>query len=92
MLSAQLLNTAGLVLGMAGAAVLFFFGAPQPRLEPGVALELEDGTPLESSGKTVADFNREVEERRRVFSRRSKIGLALIFAGFALQLWAQWAP
>lgn len=86
--TSQILNSVGLVLGMAGVVMLFFFGPPQPPLEPGISLGLEDATPIDENGKTVADYNKEVEKRRRKHLILSKIGLGLIFFGFALQLWA----
>jgi len=86
----QLLNTIGLVLSMGGVLIIFFYGPPQPNLEEGVGLGLEDGTPL-SDGRTVADHDADVRRRRRLHSRLSKLGLALIFLGFGFQLWAAWA-
>jgi hypothetical protein len=90
MKSIQILNSIGLGLGMIGVVILFIFGPPQPALESGVSLGLEDGTPIDASGKTVAEYNREVEKRRRKHSILSKMGLGLIFLGFAFQLWANW--
>jgi hypothetical protein len=87
---ADLLNSIGLVLAMIGVVIVFFFGPPQPPLEPGVNLALEDLTPIDESGKTVAEYNREVEAERRRYSRLSKFGLALIFLGFAFQLCSIW--
>jgi len=86
----QLLNTIGLVFAMVGVLIIFRFGPPQPTLEPGVGLGLEDGTLL-PNGRTVADHNRAVEKRRFLHSRTSKIGLGLVFLGFAFQLWATWS-
>jgi hypothetical protein len=87
----QILNSIGLGLGMVGVIILFIFGPPQPTLESGVSLGLEDATPIDSTGKTVAEYNRDVEKRRRNHSIISKIGLGLIFLGFAFQFWAIWA-
>lgn len=90
MTSQQLLNSIGLVLGMIGVLIIFRFGPPQPNLEAGVGLGLEDATPL-SDGRTVADHNKEVEALRKLHSRMSKFGLIFVFIGFAIQLWATWA-
>lgn len=40
------LNAIGLVLGMAGVAVVWRFGWPQPSFEDGVSIFVEDGTRL----------------------------------------------
>lgn len=85
----QILNSIGLLLGMVGVLIIFRFGPPQPNLESGVGLGLEDGSPL-SDGRTVAEHNRETEKLRALHSRMSKIGLGLIFIGFAFQLWGTW--
>ena len=88
----RILSTIGLILGIIGVLTLFFCGPPQPTLTPGVSLELENGTTIDDSGKTVADFNREIEERRKTCTIISRIGLFLIMIGFALQIWAVWSP
>lgn len=82
----QLLNTIGLALAMAGVLIIFRFGPPQPTLEPGVSLGLEDDTRL-SDGRTVGDHDRQIERRRLLHSRMSKVGLGLVFLGFAFHLW-----
>jgi hypothetical protein len=89
MTCAQLLNTIGLVLSMSGVLIIFFFGPPQPNLEEGVSFGLEDGTKL-PDGRTVAEHDADVKRRRRLHSRLSKLGLGLIFVGFACQLCAAW--
>ena len=86
----QFLNTVGLVLSMFGVLVIFKYGPPQPNFDGGVALGLEDGTPL-LDGRTVAEHNRDVAALRAKHSRMSKVGLALVFVGFGFQLWATWA-
>ena len=89
MTTPQVLNSLGLVLGMVGVLVIFIYGPPQPDLEPGVYLGLEDGTPL-GNGRTVAEHNTDVLKLRARHSFMSKGGLILVFLGFALQLWATW--
>ena len=85
----QLLNSIGLVLGMVGVLVIFRFGPPQPTHEFGVGLSLEDNTPL-PGGRTVVENNRDVERNKERYSCMSKVGLAFVFFGFALQLSAIW--
>jgi hypothetical protein len=86
------LNITGLVLNMVGVVIIFFFGPPQPTLEEGVGLGLEDGTQIDPSGKTVGQHNREVKRKRMLFSILSKAGLGLIFVGFGFQLYAVLFP
>jgi hypothetical protein len=80
------LTLIGLVLGMAGVVLIFIWGPPQPDLEEGIALgvtSLPDGTP-------VADHNAKIRKLKRRYTWMSRLGLALIFAGFALQTVAVW--
>ena len=86
-MTGKLLNTIGLVLGMLGVMVIFIFGPPQPSFEAGVSLGLSDKNILED-GCTVAEHNKEIESLKKHYSKMSKIGLILVFIGFALQLWA----
>ena len=90
MTSQQLINSVGLVFGMVGVLVIFKYGPPQPNLEPGVGLALEDGNPM-PDGRTVAEYNEDVVKLRARHSLMSKVGLVLVFLGFALQLWATWS-
>jgi len=83
------LTIIGLVLDIVGVAVVWFFGWPQPKLEPGVGIGLDNGTPIEPAGETVAEHNRKVEGKRFWYKRASIFGLLLLLAGFALQLAAQ---
>lgn len=90
---ANVLNTVGLSLGIAGVVVIFFFGPPQPDLSIGVGLAVGDGTVIDkSSGKTAADHDREVLAKRRTYTKVSRFGLLLIMAGFGFQLAATWLP
>lgn len=86
----QTANTIGLSLGIIGVVLIFFWGPPQPILNPGVNLELEDATPIDSNGKTVADQNRETEARKTRHAIISGTGLVLIAAGFLFQLLSTW--
>ena len=88
----QIANTVGLLLGVVGVVLIFVWGPPQPNLETGISLGLEDATPIDDTGKTVADHNREVEARRRRHIILSRVGLALIGIGFLFQLLAAWLP
>ena len=84
---AQDLNAIGLILGMMGAAIVFFYGPPQPSFEQGVGMAVEDNTRL-PDGKTAREHDAETRGLRRKYLILSKTGLGLIFAGFGLQLWA----
>ena len=79
------LNAIGLVLGMAGVAIVWRFGWPQPSFEDGVSIFVEDGTRL-PNGRTagqLAATNRALKARYAIYS---PIGLSLILAGFFCQL------
>jgi hypothetical protein len=88
----QTANTIGLVLGIIGVVLIFIWGPPQPNLEPGVALGIEEATPLDRTDNTVADQNRAVEARRCRHIIFSRLGLALIGIAFGFQLTATWLP
>ena len=86
------LSTIGLSLAILGVLIIFIWGPPQPEHTTGVSLGLEDGTPIDKSGKTVAEYNREVIKRKKFHTVMSRFGLILIMVGFALQLWVLWLP
>jgi len=88
----RILSTIGLIFGIIGVLIVFVWGPPQPILSPGISLGLENGTPIDDTGKTVAEYNRDVAKRRKSYTRMSSFGLILIMIGFALQLWAVWLP
>ena len=90
MRSGRLLNSVGLVLGMLGVLLIFRFGPPMPDLEHGVGLGIDEGTRL-ADGRTVAEHNVDRLRLRKRHARISQVGLLLVFAGFALQLWATWS-
>jgi hypothetical protein len=76
-----------------GVIVVFIWGPPQPELTTGVSIGLEDRTVIDlGTGRTVADHNKEVLGRKRLYSCMSRVGLILIMIGFGFQLWAVWAP
>lgn len=84
-MTADFLNRVGLVLGIVGVVVLFFYGPPQPSLEEGAGIGQEDGTP-QPDGRTLAEHNLEVRARRRRHVIGSRIGLGLVLLGFLVQL------
>jgi len=88
----KIISTFGLILGIGGVLIVFIWGPPQPTLSTGVSLGLEKGTVIDDSGKTVADYDKEIERKRKTHTRWSRFGLILIMIGFALQLWAVWLP
>ena len=87
MITPQILNVIGLALGMLGVIIIFFYGPPQPDLESGVAIGLEDNTLL-ADGRTVAEHDADVLKLRARHSFMSKCGLIFVFLGFAVQIWA----
>ena len=57
------LNTIGLALGLIGVIIIFIWGPPQPILEEGIKLGLEDNTPIDDNGKTVKEHNEETTKK-----------------------------
>ena len=80
----RLLNLAGLVFGMAGVVVIFIWGPPMPDLTEGVSRGVEAGTVF-ADGRKVSDMIEDTRRLKRIHSIRSRVGLGLIFCGFALQ-------
>jgi hypothetical protein len=91
MMSNRWLNILGPCCGMVGVVVLFLWGPPQPTLETGVSIGIEDGTVIDQkTGKTVADHNRDIERKRVRYDILSKTGLGLVGVGFLCQFLAAW--
>ena len=86
----KILNTIGRALGLLGVIVIFIWGPPQPLLEEGIGLGLEDGTPINENGKTVKQHNDDIRRKRKIHNILSRIGLAFVFLGFLFQLFATW--
>lgn len=88
----KIFNSVGLSLGIIGVLIIFKYGPPQPSFQGEVYSAEEDNTPIDSSGKTVAQYREEVKFQKELYDRNSKTGLALIMLGFTLQLVAVWIP
>jgi hypothetical protein len=88
-MKAQILNTIGLVLNIAGVIIVFIFGFPQPTHEEGISLGLGDANRL-SDGRTVAEYNEQVRKTKFKYLCLSRFALGLVIIGFAFQLWATW--
>ncbi len=84
-----ILNSIGLGLGMIGVVMIFVYGPPQPNLDEGVKRIVMPATKM-PDGRTAAEHDADVIRLRRRHSIMSKTGLALVFVGFAFQLWAVW--
>jgi hypothetical protein len=84
-----LVGSIGLMLDIFGVILLFIWGPPVPNMEGTIKLALESGTRL-SDGTIVGELERQQLDRRRLHSRMSKVALATIAMGFAVQLIAQW--
>jgi hypothetical protein len=65
---------------MIGAAIVFFYGPPQPSFEQGVGIAVEDNTRL-PDGLTAKEHDVETRRLRLKFLILSKSGLGLIFTG-----------
>lgn len=90
-MTAQHLNALGLLLGMVGVLLLFFWGPPLPEMRGAVGIALQSTTVL-ADGRRVADIEeaeKRLRHRHEIFSR---FGLGLLFFGFAAQFAALWFP
>jgi hypothetical protein len=86
----ECLNRIGLALSMVGVVLLFVWGPPQPNLEEGIGLALEEDSELPNGEGTVRDHNRKVTRRRARHTVLSRIGLGLVGGGFLCQFAATW--
>ena len=69
----KFLNIIGLVFGMIGVIIIFFYGPPQPSFFPFSII-------------TDSNINQAVLDQKDKYDTFSKIGLGFIFIGFTLQL------
>jgi hypothetical protein len=92
-MTAQWLNTIGLVLGMLGVGALFKWGPPQPDFDESVAMGVSftDDTVFQDGTKP-SELVAAAKKRKRQHQVMSKIGLALVGIGFLVQLVAVWIP
>jgi len=88
----KLINTIGLLISIAGVIILFFWGPPQPKLDSGIGISLEDNKVVMEDGRTVVDLNKEIEIKRKRFEKNSILGLVLVLIGFVFQLVDNWMP
>lgn len=86
---ARVLNSAGLVLGMAGVVMLFIWGPPQPSFQDSVGLAIEPETVL-VDGRKVGDMIAAEQREKRKYEMRSRVGLGFVGVGFLVQLIAVW--
>jgi hypothetical protein len=76
-MSANAINSLGLILDMIGVCVLFKFGFPQPDLGDHINIVAEGKDP-------------DAPKRRRLYVGMSLLGLVCLVGGFGLQLGATW--
>jgi hypothetical protein len=88
-LTAQWLNTIGLVLGIAGVVILFIWGPPQPNFEETVTRSIQPST-VSKDGRKVSDMIETTRRLKRRHQVMSRVGLVLIGVGFGAQLIAVW--
>jgi hypothetical protein len=60
----HIVNSCGLILGMAGVILIFVWGPPQPNFDESVRIAVEEATVLED-GTKVADIIAEQERLRQ---------------------------
>lgn len=75
----QFISSAGLLLDVAGVAVLFVYGPPQPDFQE------DDVVVVGNADQQVA-----AKTLKRKYKCRSRIGLSLLVTGFLLQLIGVW--
>jgi hypothetical protein len=75
------LNPLGLIFGMIGVVMIFFWGWPQPSFEGDVL-----------TADTSAQQQAELKTSEEHYRFMSKLGLGLVFLGFGCQLIAALAP
>ena len=61
-MTSKIFKYIGLILGIMG--VIFLWGCPQPNFHGGIPIGLEDATPINASGKTVAQYNEEIRRKK----------------------------
>jgi hypothetical protein len=83
-MTAAVLNSIGLLLGILGLMVIYEWGPPQPRYEGGRFTALQHGT--------ITQEELELLKQKAAAWLLSAIGLGLIGLGFACQLLAVWVP
>jgi hypothetical protein len=76
----QIISSTGLLLDIAGVAVLFVYAPPQPDFQ-------EDDVVVVVSNEDQRILTKALKQK---FKFRSRIGLSLLVAGFVLQLLALW--
>jgi len=79
MLVEHVLNTVGLAVGIAGGVIIYYKGFPQPEFGP-TTMGLVESTEEKAAA----------HERRRRHFRVSRFGVALLIAGFTVQVIATW--
>jgi hypothetical protein len=90
-MTAQHLNALGLLLGMAGVLLIFFWGPPLPEIRNSVGIALKSASVV-ADGKRVADIEGGEKQLRHRHEIISRFGLGLVFFGFAAQFAALWVP
>ena len=75
----QVISSVGLLFDVAGVAVLFVYGSPQPDFQEDNLVVVSDPSQKEAATKL-----------KNTFKFRSRIGLSLLVIGFLLQLVGQW--
>ena len=86
LLTAKRLNKLGLLFGIIGVVIMFYYGPPQPSFTEGWSIDAEDGTVIDDSGKTVAQHDIEIKAQLKRFKVMSHIGMVFVGLGFISQL------
>lgn len=58
----KILNTVGLIIGIIGVIFIFIWGHPQPNLNAGFFINLENSTPIDTSAKLLLNIMKKYEQ------------------------------
>ena len=89
-MTAQWLNTIGLVLGIVGVLIIFRWGPPQPDFDETIGVALDPGIVF-ADGTKASDMEEATRRLKRRHKVMSRVGLGLIGLGFVAQLAAVWS-
>ncbi|MCS6101292.1 hypothetical protein [Shewanella baltica] len=88
-MTADILNSMGLVFNILGVILIFFFGLPQPSHDEGVSLGFGEATVFED-GTSVKEINAKTKKRKDIYRGFAYFALSLILLGFIFQLLSIW--
>jgi hypothetical protein len=88
LLDHRVITILGLLVEVIGVAVIWRYGWPQPQLEGGANLGLEDATSM-PDGTTAGQVRDDATRRRATYRKRSASGFFVLVLGLLIQAGAQ---